>query len=93
VELAHLAGSTRHRQPAALPEVVVVDLGHGRYVAVLKLSLRRLLVLALPLQRSRRRDVQLDREHAHVTRADGWIVARNAAGGSTKRQERTSATR
>src|SRR2546426_534864 len=50
----------RRRQRAALPELVVVDLGHGRTEAIRELCLRRLDVLALALQRACVGEVQLD---------------------------------
>jgi hypothetical protein len=93
VEVAHLAGRARHDQPAALPEIVVIDLGHGRAEAVLELRLRRFDVLALAFQRPRFREVQLDREDANVTRADGGIVAGKAVSAATRRQEQPRVTR
>src|SRR5438876_522966 len=57
VVLARDAGDS---ELGTLPEVVVVDLRDGRAEAVLELCLRRLDVLALPLQRARLGKVQLD---------------------------------
>src|SRR5689334_13423985 len=61
--LAGLTRGKRRREGAALPEVVVVDLRDGCPEPVLQLGLRRLHVLALPLERARLGEVQLDREN------------------------------
>src|SRR5919197_2862715 len=74
-----LARDARHRQPRALPQVVVVDLRHRRAEAVLELRLRRAHELALPLQRARFGKVEVDREDADVPHAHHI----NSAAGST----------
>src|SRR4029450_5710933 len=71
--LAVLAGDAGHGQPAPLPELVVVDLGHGCPEAVLQLRLRRLDVPALALQRARFREMQLHRQDADVAGAHGGV--------------------
>jgi len=60
VGLVRLARRDRRRQPAALPEVVVVDLRDRGAEAVLQLRLRRLDVLALSLERACLGKVELD---------------------------------
>ena len=55
LELAVAARDARDREPGALPEVVVVDLGDRGAEAVLELRLGGLDVLALALQRRRPR--------------------------------------
>ena len=64
--LAWLARDAGHRQPGALPDVVVVDLGHGRAEAPLELRLDREELLPLPLERVVVGEVELDREDADV---------------------------
>jgi hypothetical protein len=61
-----LAGDTSDRQTAPLPEIVVVDLGHGGTKAVLELRLCGLDVLALALQGPGFGKVQLDGQDADV---------------------------
>jgi len=71
-ELLRTVGVPRHDcrgQRAALPEIVMADLGDGRAEPVLELRLRRLDVLALPLQRPGGGEVQLDREDRDEARA------------------------
>src|SRR5215207_9423752 len=67
LEVAVLPRDAGNGQPRALPEVMVIDLGDGCTEAVLQVGLCGLHVLALALQRSRLREVQLDREDADVT--------------------------
>src|SRR5579859_3054363 len=76
LELGVAARDARNREAGALPELVVVDLGHGGAEALLELGLRRLDVLALALERAGGREVQLDREDADVARAHGTGPAR-----------------
>src|SRR5688572_6770009 len=66
LELAMLPSDAGDGQPRALPELVMVDLGHRRPEAVLQIGLCGLHVLALALQGSRLREVQFDRENAHI---------------------------
>src|SRR4051812_16169008 len=66
LELPVAARDAGDREPRALPQLVVVDLGHRNAEAVLELRLRRLHVLPLPLQRARLREVELDGEDADV---------------------------
>src|SRR4029077_20988131 len=61
-----LPGCEGRRQRAALPEVVVVDLGDGGTEPVRELRLRREHVLALALQRPGLGEVQLRRENRDV---------------------------
>jgi hypothetical protein len=68
-----VAGDARESQPRALPEVVVVDLGDRGAETVLELRLGRFHVLALALERSTLREVQLGREDPDVTRAHARI--------------------
>src|ERR671924_1215189 len=70
---AVLARDARERQARALPEVVVIDLGHGRAETVLQLRLGGLDVLALAFEGARLRKVQLDAEDADVSRSHGAI--------------------
>src|SRR5689334_4820424 len=63
-----LAAHDRHRQPRALPAVVVVDLGDGGPEAALELRLRVQEVAALTLERPAVRQVQLEAEDAHEAR-------------------------
>src|SRR5262249_23480354 len=72
--LAVLARDAREREPAALPELVVVDLGDRDPEPVLELRLRRLDELPLALQRPGLREVQLDGEDAHVPRPHPVIL-------------------
>src|SRR3954469_6537473 len=81
LRVAGVAGRERRGQGAALPEVVVVDLGDRRAEAVLELRLRRLHVLALSLQRARLREVEFDGEDPDVPAAQ---VAAAGAGGSLR---------
>src|SRR5262245_63888572 len=62
LHLPVLAGHARHRQPRALPLLVMVDLRHRGAEAVLELCFRRLHELALALQRPRLREMELDGE-------------------------------
>jgi hypothetical protein len=67
-----LARLTRHDgggQAAALPQLVVVDLGDGCAEAVLQLRLGRLDVPALALEGARLRKVELDGQDADETAA------------------------
>src|SRR5262245_14867579 len=64
-----LTGDTGHRQPSALPELVMVDLGDRHTEAVLQLRLRGVDVLALPLERTCVGKVQLDAQDPDVARA------------------------
>src|SRR5437588_12239119 len=68
-----VARDARERQPGALPELVVVDLGDRRPETLLQLRLRSLDVLALALQRTRLREMELDRENPHITGAQDRI--------------------
>ena len=68
-ELGVAARDARDGQPGALPDVVVVDLGHGRAEAPLELSLDGQELLPLPLQRVVVREVELDRQDADVAGA------------------------
>ncbi len=70
-----LAPRRRRSVSGPLPEVVVVDLGHGGSEALLELSLGRLDVLALALQRARLGEVQLDRQDPDVACAHTAIQA------------------
>src|SRR5689334_20285498 len=69
LELSVPARDAGDREPAALPQVVVVDLRDGGAETVLKLRLRGLHVLALALEGAGLREVQFDREDADITRA------------------------
>src|SRR5262249_31181448 len=75
-QLLHLvvvACDARQRQPRALPQLVVVDLGYRGSEALLELRLGRLDVPALALQRARLREMELDRENPDVAGAHGRI--------------------
>src|SRR6266508_1886407 len=87
IELPLVARHAGHRQPGPLPEVVVVDLGHGGAEAVLELRLGRFDVFPLPLQRPRLGEVELDREDADEARAHGNILTEGPAlgGGRSRR--------
>src|SRR5436309_905701 len=67
--LARLAGDAGHGEPRALPQLVVVDLGHGDTEAVLQLCFRRPDELPLALQRARLGEMQLGGEDADVAGA------------------------
>ena len=66
--LAVLPRDARERDAGALPDVVVVDLGHRGADAVGELRLDRAHVQPLLLQRVRLREEQLGREDADVAR-------------------------
>src|SRR5215471_3906521 len=68
VQRAHLACGAGHRQPAPLPQIVMVDLGDRCAEPVLQLRLCRQHVLALALQRPGVGKVELDREDPDVSR-------------------------
>jgi uncharacterized protein len=74
-DLAMLARDTRDREPRALPDLVMVDLGDGSADPVLELRLRRADVVPLLLQRVRVREVQLAGEHADIAACHGRIIA------------------
>jgi hypothetical protein len=74
LELAVLSRDAGDRQSCSLPELVMVDLGHGRAETVLQIRFRGLHVLALAFQRARFREVQLDRQYSDVARAHGRDV-------------------
>jgi hypothetical protein len=63
------AGDERGRQRAALPEIVVVDLGDRSAEAVLELRLRREDMAPLALQRAGLREVELGRQDRDVAAA------------------------
>ena len=71
LELMVLARDARNGDPGALPEVVVVDLGHRCADAVLQLRLRGTDVVTLLLQRMRVWEVQLAGEHADIAAGHG----------------------
>src|SRR5262249_1016432 len=75
LHLALVARDHGGGQPRTLPQLVMVDLGHGRAEAVLELRLRRLDELALTLERARLRELELDREDADVAGAHSGIQA------------------
>jgi hypothetical protein len=75
-ELVVVTRDARDRQPRALPEVVMVDLRHGRTKTLLQLGFRRFHELPLPLQRPRLGEVQLGGEDADVARAHAGIEPR-----------------
>src|SRR5438105_290762 len=66
-----LSGDARDGDPRALPELVVVDLGHRGADAVLQLGLRRAQVMALLLQGMRVGKMQLAGENADVAAGHG----------------------
>src|SRR5207253_6709210 len=74
LELAVASRNAGDGQSCALPELVVVDLGDRGAEAMLELRLRGLDVLALPLQRTGLREVQLDDQDPDVTRAHGSLL-------------------
>jgi len=80
--LARVPRHERRRQTAALPEVVMVDLRHGRAETVGELGLRRLDVLALPLERSSLREVQLDRQDRDEATAAARRRAQDSSAGA-----------
>jgi hypothetical protein len=65
-----------------LPELVVIHLGDGRAEAVRELRLRGLDVLALPLQRSRLGEVQLDRQNRDEAGAASRRPAQDSSAGA-----------
>jgi hypothetical protein len=77
-----VAGDARHRYSRPLPELVVVDLRHGRAEAVRELRLGGLDVLALSLQRSRLGEVQLDRQNRDVAGAASRRPAQDSSAGA-----------
>src|SRR6266567_6295838 len=66
LQLARLPRDAGDRDPGALPQVVVVDLGHRRSDAILELRLRGAQVMPLLLERMRLRKVQLARENSDI---------------------------
>src|SRR4249920_1988980 len=68
-ELDVLPGDARDREPGPLPDVVVVDLGHGGSEAPLQLRLDGEKLLPLPLQRVVVREVELRGEDPDVAGA------------------------
>ena len=86
LDLAVLARDAGERQPRALPELVVVDLGHRGAEAVLELRLRRLARTCACPSASRLREVQLDGEDADVAGAHGLVGG--ARRGARRRRRR-----
>ena len=95
-ELLGLAGAAcdeRGGQRAALPDVVVVDLGHRGAEAVLQLRLCRLDVLALALQRARLGEVELDRENRDEAGAAAYDSSAGAPAGTGSSSDVRSTSR
>jgi hypothetical protein len=88
-----LARDARDRQPRALPEVVVIDLGDGGAEAMLELCFGRLDVLALALERAGLREMEVDGEDADIpgAHAPATLVANSGTAAIVGRDTATCA--
>jgi NADPH-dependent glutamate synthase beta subunit-like oxidoreductase len=84
LDLVMLPCDARHRDPRALPHLVVVDLGDSSADAVLELRLRGAQVVPLLLQRMRLGEVQLTREDTDVAARHRPDSIRKRAAGSSR---------
>ena len=66
-QLVVAACHARQREPGALPDIVVVDLGDGCTEAALELRFHGEQVLSLPLERVILGEIELERENADVS--------------------------